>query len=187
MGTWIRMGFEGCDCSSRPAVRLNVRATAIQANRALAWGLLLSPLAQVAMGTPFMRGLLFDLALLAAHAALSLALFGLPKAVGSDDWKLWFGFKPKGMGPRSNFLMTGWRIALVAPYSLLTFVGPLAWFCWLPALWLWLRLPFSAVGHIAAAIAYAGRRWRLRTEDAWILGGLCAFIFILASIYNLLR
>lgn len=187
MGTWIRMGFEECDCRSRRPLRFDVRASAVQVNRALAWGLLLSPLAQIAMRTPFIRGLLFDLALLGAHAALSLALFGLPKVPGSDGWKLWFGFKPKDLAPRSSFLMTGWRIALVAPYSILSFMGSLAWFSWLPALWLWLRLPFSVVGHIAAAIAYAGRRWRLRMEDAWILGGFCAFIFIVASIYNLLR
>ena len=187
MSTWIRMGFEGCDCGWKSAVRTDVRVVAIQVNRALAWGLLLSPLAQVAMGTPFLRGLKFDLALLAAHAALSLVLFGLPKVPGGDGWKLWVGLKPKGLAPRSNFLMTGWRIALVAPYSILSFVGPLAWLSWLPAMWLWLRLPFSVIGHVTAAVAYAARRWRMRSEGAWLLGGLCALAFMGASFYNLFR
>lgn len=164
------------------------RKFAVQANRWIAWLLVVSPPVQWAAGIRFRDGLVFDAALLLVHGAMSLVLFGLPKTEERERWKLWAGLKPRGLSRRGDFLLSGWRIALAVPYTAASFVGSLGWALWLPTLWLWIRLPFGVVGHLTRAVTYALRRWGMRDEgDAAIAGAAVAGVFTLCSTVNLFR
>lgn len=163
----------------------------IRLNRLLAWSIVASPVAQIALGTRLLNGLLLDLVLLLVHGALSLALFGIPKAAKEKEWMVWLGWQPAGLSARNDFLMTGWRIALVLPYTALAFAiaSPLNWVLAIPAIGLGLRLPFSVLGHVDAATAYAARRWGLPDDQAQslLLGFIVAALFAAAGTLNLLR
>lgn len=172
-------------CTCKPNSR---RKLAIQANRWIAWLLVVSPPVQWAAGVRFRDGLVFDLALLLVHGVASLVLFGLPKTEESERWKLWAGLRPRSLSRRGAFLLSGWRIALAAPYTLASFVGPLGWALWLPTFWLWIRLPFGVMGHLAEAVTYALRRWGVRDEnDAFMAGATVAGVFAACSTVNLFR
>jgi hypothetical protein len=158
----------------------------LKANRALAWALVLSPPVQIVLGTPFLRGLAFDLALLAAHAVASLLLFGLPRTQGRSRWLLFVGIEPQGLSPRNRFLMTGWSIALALAYAPAFLFIPLAALVLGPA-WLlsWLLLPMRTISHVFQAAQYAGRRWGLRHPDAVADAGFAAaFVFVAGNLAN---
>lgn len=169
---------------------LRRKRTWIVFNRTLAWALLISPLVQIGLGTRLLPGLLFDLALLVAHGALSLALHGLPQARRGDGWLRWLGFAPSGLTARGSFLMTGWRIALALLTTVLWPTGmpmvllPLTWPAWL----LWLRLPFSIAGHVYRASWYALRRWGAdRKVDVEVVAVLITLACFASNFINLVR
>lgn len=167
------------------------RRSIIQLNRLLGWALLVSPALQWAAGVKFLSGFVFDLGLLLIHSVISLAIYGMPSAEQRQRWKLWVGLRPSGLSPRNEFLLTGWRIFLTVPYSLAAFGGPLFVILGWPAIsavWLWLRLPFTVVGHIVDAVAYAARRWGLRDSGTALgLGIILAIAFHFCTVVNLLR
>lgn len=173
------------------------RRNVIQVNRLLGWALLLSPALQWAAGVRFLDGLAFDLGLLLVHSVISLAIYGLPSATEQERWKLWVGLRPRGLSPRNEFLLTGWRVFLVAPYVLVGVAAALGWivtlgwpglWLWIPGLWLWIRLPFTVFSHIAQAVGYAARRWGVYDgEQALTLGIWLAIAFYACTVVNLLR
>jgi hypothetical protein len=180
-----RVHFRWPVCAACPS-----RRNVIQINRLLGWALLLSPALQWVAGVRFLHGLAFDLGLLLVHSVISLAIYGLPSAEAQERWKLWVGLRPRGLSPRSEFLLTGWRVFLVAPYALVGFASPLGWVLTLgwPGLWLWLRLPFTVFSHIAQAAGYAARRWGLCDgKEALALGFGLAIAFYACTLVNLLR
>lgn len=88
----------------------------IKANRVLAWSLIVSPPIQFCIGMSFITGLWIDLAILVAHGALSLALFGKPET-RERTWKVTMhllGFRSADMSERNRFLLSGYRIVLGA-------------------------------------------------------------------------
>lgn len=179
-----------CPASASWARALKNKRLWITLNRGLAWILLISPVIQIALGTRLVPGLLLDLALLVAHAALSLALFGLPQARHRDGWVRWLGFAPAKLTERGSFLMTGWRIALAMLTTVLWPTGmpivllPLTWPAWL----LWLRLPFSIASHVYRASGYALRRWGAdRKLDVQAVAVLITVACFAANFINLLR
>jgi hypothetical protein len=172
------------------------RRNIIRVNRLFGWALLLSPALQWAAGVRFLHGLAFDLGLLLVHSVLSLAIYGLPSATEQERWKLWVGLRPRGLSPRNEFLLTGWRVFLVAPYVLVGVAAPLVsvtlgWpGLWLliPGLWLWIRLPFTVFSHIVQAVGYAARRWGLCDGEGALTLGIClAIAFYACTVVNLLR
>ena len=162
----------------------------IKANRVLAWSLIVSPPLQIVTGFPFVAGLLIDLAILVAHGALSLALFGKPetreKVISFPMHVL--GFRPRGLGERQNFLLTGYRIALPVGTLALLFVVPssgalfICVLCFYPLL----RLPVSIIQHVYGAANYAFRRWGMRAlaSDTAVL---LVFVYLVLSVLNLVR
>lgn len=152
-------------CTFCPVRQRLDKALALRVNRLLAWALVISPALQVALRTDFWRGLWLDLGILAAHAGLSLYLFGLPP--GTSRWHLALGLADKALSARGSFLLTTWRIALPFLYTpALLFVPWLGVLVGLPALVLWVVLPFNLASHLFDAAHYALRRWRVKTEDA---------------------
>lgn len=185
----------------------------MRVNRALAWALVASPVLQILLRTDLARGLWLDLAILMAHAALSLALFGLPqyknlrKTVGTR----WFGLSELGMSPRNQFLLGAWRMVV----SVLWLIAiPCAVFAWgwlatvvpqlqsasvsvgvgvlvLPlfsfSVFYWLLLQHSLITHLYQATGYALRRWGYTHNAApWVARALVA-VFVYSSIVNLFR
>lgn len=181
----MRLALQTCESCAR----WTGKVFWLKANRVLAWALLASPPVQMALGTPFLRGLVFDLALLAAHAALSLALFGLPRVPGKGRWMLFAGLEPPGLSPRNRFLMTGWGIALAFVHAPGFMFIPMATLALGPAwLLLWLLLPVRMVSHVFQAAAYAGRRWGLRHPDALADAGFAAaFVSVAGNLANVVR
>lgn len=165
------------------------RLSWMRLNRALAWGLVLSPLVQIALGTNFWRGLALDLAILLAHGALSLALFGPPRAPASSRWLLWVGIEPEGLSPRNRFLMTGWSIALAVMYTPAIFLVPIATLVvGMPLLLIWLLLPIRLWLHVQQASTYALRRQGL-TDPAALSSAAIGVVLFFAGVnlVNLLR
>lgn len=186
MSLVLRPACTACPLRWRPG-----KATLLRANRLLAWALVVSPALQVALGTDFWRGLWLDLAILAAHAGLSLAIFGLPPGIPRGF--LAIGFAEYGMSERARFLLTGWRVALPFLYAVLLSVPlllvPVLWLVVaLPLLLFWIALPFNLAAHIFQAAHYALRRWRLKAEDARdAVAMLLVAAFFWASAVNLVR
>jgi hypothetical protein len=95
----------------------------LRVNRTLAWALVVSPVVQIALGSALVPGLLLDLAILLMHGALSVWLFGLPKASEKVDtaWIRWIGTPHEGLSPRQQFLLSGWRVVLGTGYQLVLY------------------------------------------------------------------
>ncbi|PWF47861.1 hypothetical protein C7C56_013430 [Massilia glaciei] len=155
-------------------------------NRILAWALLISPVVQLLMGTNFWRALPFDFALLLGHGALSLVLFGVPKMKGKglSTPMLGFGIRDIGMSARNDFLLSGYRIAMVVVAGMLVWAHPLLWMTIPTAFYSILRLPVSIIEHLYNAIVYAFKRWGVggRTSD---FAELIVTAYFLLSIANL--
>ncbi|NHZ62322.1 hypothetical protein [Massilia genomosp. 1] len=191
----------------RPRALMPPKIIWMRVNRLLAWALIVSPLAQIALGTPFMRGLALDLVILLAHGALSLALFGMPKsATRRFNVALHvFGRKTRDLSPRNTFLLSGHRLGLTFLLGLLLFGLPLlprsvldavvpvliALFAWIvpgAALVFWplLRVPLTLVQHLHPAIDLALRRWGMRS-NAQDLAVMVVVVFFFVSFINLIR
>jgi hypothetical protein len=162
----------------------------IKANRVLAWSLIASPPLQIAAGFPVVAGLLIDLAILVAHGVLSLVLFGKPetKAKVISFGMHIAGFRPRGLGERQRFLLTGYRIAIpVVAITLISLVPSyatlaLCLMCFYPLL----RLPITVIQHIFGAVIYAFRRWGLR-DYATVNAVIIVAVYLLLSVANLAR
>ncbi|MFB9242696.1 hypothetical protein IV454_04590 [Massilia antarctica] len=180
----------------------------MQVNRVLAWALIVSPLAQWALGTAFMRGLALDLAMLLAHAAMSLVLFGAPKVPARRFSVAMhvFGRQPADLSPRNRFLLSGYRVGLtllllalvltliavlrLIPFSnYLAYVGVL-WIVAVPSsvlvLWPLLRMPMTLSQHLDPSIVQALRRWGMRTNAGSAAVWIVIFFFLFSYI-NLIR
>ncbi|NHZ62321.1 hypothetical protein [Massilia genomosp. 1] len=149
----------------------------IRFNRILAWTLIGSPLLQWVLDAPFWLCLWIDLAMLLAHAGLSLALFGKPERKSrtfSVSMHV-FGFSPWDLSARIEFLMTGYRIflVLVGAGMIVPLIAVLAYriarvdLFFGPAMF-WVLMAYCApisfmaifvLLHIHAAARQAGRRW----------------------------
>jgi hypothetical protein len=180
-----------CPCETPVLARMTSRTFWIRVNRLLAWSVVISPFVQIALRTNLVNGLLLDLAQLAAHAVLSLWLFGLPRSSNGDRWVVWIGVSPEALSPRGRFLMTAWRIALgllwiPAIYVLGSTFGALALLLVPLYLPLWVLQPVFVLGHVFGASRYAFGRWRLRDESGgWVAAFFLAGMFAFASAFNL--
>lgn len=178
----------------------------VRANRILAWALIVAPCTQWALGSAFVRWLPLYLAIFAGHAALSLALFGLPKATTrrSTAAMLVFGRRPLEQDARNRFLLGGYRVGLTAlillpmaqwlPAGLTFAVMPLM--VGLPVIglvivavlvivfWPLFRTPLTLVQHLYPAIVHALQRWGVR-DGAGILAALIVLHFFILSAVNL--
>ncbi|NHZ34610.1 hypothetical protein [Massilia rubra] len=173
----------------------------MRVNRLLAWALIVSPLAQIALGTSFMRGLALDLVILLAHAALSLALFGMPKnAARRFSVALHvFGQQPENMSPRNQYLLSGHRVGLTLLFVLLIlaarplldlpgfliYVGPNVLLLMVMS-WPLVRMPFTLFQHVYPSIVQALRRWGMREHADDVAAVIVGLFFLLSSI-NLIR
>lgn len=154
----------GCGCAAA-----SLWPAAIRVNRLLAWLLVAMPWLHIAAGTPFLRGLVYDLGILGAHGVLSLALFGPPKA-RRDPELMWFGIAPRDMTPRNVFLLTGWNIAAACLTMALTAAlwrgtpavvfGTFILVLFAQGALLWVPLPIRVVNHVYQAVEYALARRR---------------------------
>ncbi len=183
----------------------------MRVNRVLAWALVGSPVLQIMLGTDLVRGLWLDLAILIAHGALSVALFGLPKNRDPRQalWTRWAGLPEHSMSPRNRFLLSGWRVAvsslwLVAVPTVITVWGWLE--TALPALkvlglgmgmvllpvlyvggFFGLLLQYGLVTHLHRATVYALRRWGYAPTHAPKVAFWTVAVFLATSIANLFR
>ncbi|MCE3603585.1 hypothetical protein LXA47_08195 [Massilia sp. P8910] len=180
----------------------------MQVNRVLAWALIVSPLAQWTLGTAFMRGLALDLAILLAHAAMSLALFGMPKTPARRFSVAMhaIGWRPADLSPRNRFLLSGYRVGLtllvlalvpevIAALSPSPVPANVAYvrLLWFPAtallviaFWALLRLPITLFQHLHPSIFQALRRWGMRENAGSVATTITAAFFVLSFI-NLIR
>jgi hypothetical protein len=181
----------------------------MRVNRALAWALVGSPLLQIMLGTDLVRGLWLDLAILIAHGALSVALFGLPKNKDPRQtlWTRFAGLPEYSMSPRNKFLLSGWRVAisslwLVAIPSVITvwrwletalpaLTNLSMGMVWIPILYIGgffgLLLQYGLVTHLHRASIYALRRWGCAPADATTVAHWTVIVFLASSIANLVR
>lgn len=176
----------------------------IRINRMLAWASIIAPFTQWALGSAPMTSLAFGLAIFLAHAVLSLALFGLPKAMKGKSTvaMLLLGRRPPGQDAHNRFLLDGYRVGLTAlflvPIAHCLTVGltlavipamvglPVAS---LPVIavmvvisWPLLRTPLTLVQHLYPAIVRALQRWGVR-DGAHVLATLIvAHFFILCAV-----
>ncbi len=181
----------------------------MRVNRVLAWALVGSPLLQIMLGTDLVPGLWLDLAILIAHGALSVALFGLPKNKDPRQtvWTRFAGLPEYSMSPRNKFLLSGWRIA-VSSLWLVAIPSVITVWRWLetalPALrdlsmgmvlvpmlyiggFFGLLLQYGVVTHLHRASIYALRRWGCTPADATAVAYLTVIVFLASSIANLVR
>jgi nitric oxide reductase large subunit len=181
----------------------------MRVNRILAWALVVSPVLQIVLRTNLVNGLWLDLAILIAHAVLSVALFGLPKNKNPRQifWTRWACLPELGMSPRHQFLLSGWRVA-VSSLWLVGLFGGVALCQWmapsapdsiktisniffLSAIYLGgffgLLLPYGVVTHLGKATMYALRRWGNARDDTTDLASLVVLLFLAASVVNLFR
>jgi hypothetical protein len=185
----------------------------LRVNRTLAWSLVVSPIAQLMLGSALVPGLLLDLAILLVHGGLSIWLFGAPKATRPIDtaWTRWMGASYADMSPRNRFLLSGWRVALSSGYQValvllaigLTALG--GYLGWLPGVLIGMvavplyflmvsaggffgsMLPYAIITHLFGASRYATRRWGFKNFDAAAISALVVMIFAVLSIVNLFR
>jgi hypothetical protein len=197
--------------SSQASALVQDKKLWMRVNRVLAWALVGSPLLQIMLGTNLVRGLWLDLAILIAHGALSVALFGLPKNKDPRQalWTRWAGLPEHSMSPRNKFLLSGWRVAVS---SLWLVAMPTAMIVWgwietaVPALkvlnsglgmallpvfyiggYFGLLLQYGIVTHLHRATVYALRRWGCAPADAPVVAYWTVAVFLAASIANLFR
>jgi hypothetical protein len=181
----------------------------MRVNRFLAWALVGSPVLQIMLGTDLVRGLWLDLAILIAHGALSVALFGLPKNKDPRQilWTRFAGLPEYSMSPRNKFLLSGWRVAvsslwLVAIPSVIAAWGWLETaapalknlgmgMVWVPILYVGgffgLLLQYGLVTHLHRASIYALRRWGYSPANTPGLAFWLVVVFLASSIANLFR
>jgi hypothetical protein len=162
----------------------------MRANRVLAWTLLFSPLVQLAMHMTFARGLQLDLALLLGHGALSLILFGKPKA-RTRTFRVEMhvlGFRLHDLSERNRFLLGGYRIALGAFAATVMFMsgGLTAFVTFIAFFYPLLRQPVTVIQHIYNATMLALRRWGMG-ENADVIASSIVLAFMLASFVNLVK
>lgn len=184
---------------------LNAKLLLIRFNRMLAWALLISPVAQIMMGTGFWRGLKFDLGILLMHAVLSVILFGLPRAESFRHQHIFrrlIGGHRDLLHGRNRFLLDALRIwasvvkLLLIPVmigGLLSFlmfwpvfvllVFPLGMAC----LYFSLLLAASVLRHVRDASIYAYRRWHIPHTAATWLGWGTMGVFVALSYVNLIK
>ncbi len=184
----------------------------LRINRALAWGLIVSPLLQIMLGSALVPGLILDLVILLVHGGLSVWLFGLPKSPKRDDGTMhWIGTSEARMSPRNRFLLSGWRLMISTLYLLgLSLLVALAsalpgnlslGILWLPiglglmvmVNFFGLMWPYAAVTHVFGASSYALRRWgtldslgNTTAVTPWV-SGLIVLIFMATSIANVFK
>jgi hypothetical protein len=184
----------------------------LRINRALAWGLIVSPALQIMLGSALVPGLILDLVILLLHGGLSVWLFGLPKSPKGDDGTMhWIGTSEARMSPRNRFLLSGWRLMISSLYllsiPLLVTLGsalPDGWglgvvlipaglgmllvFNFFSVMW-----PYAAVTHVFGASGYAMRRWGALdslgsyTAAAPWVSGLIVLLFMATSIANVFK
>jgi hypothetical protein len=184
----------------------------LRVNRTLAWVLIISPAVQIAMGSDWLLGLLWDLAVLLVHGGLSVWLFGRPQSLGHDDGAMhWLGTSEARMTPRSRFLLSGWRVLISTSYFLalplvgycasvlssLSFVsalvipGVVAVVVLIAAVnYFGLMWPYAAVTHVFGASTYALRRWGTvgsSNSAIAVVSSLIALMFMVLSVANLTR
>lgn len=173
-------------------------------NRVLAWALIVAPFTQWALGTRLVNGLMVEVAIFVAHAALSLALFGLPKATSrrATTTMLLFGRRPAGQDARNAFLLNGYRIGLTSLLSItvtkymamgLAFamgsaiVGlPIITLMMIAMLviifWPIVRSPLTLVQHLYPAIVQALQRWGVRDGANALAALIVVHYFVLSTI-----
>jgi hypothetical protein len=186
----------------------------LRVNRILAWALVISPVVQIALGSALVPGLLLDLAILLMHCALSVWLFGLPKASEKIDtaWIRWIGAPHEGLSPRQQFLLSGWRVVLGTSYQLVLYaviacmVMWSGWFRAIPSelmaifavpVWLvilvasvyfGLMLPYAIVTHLYRASRYAlarsGGGWGAGTGWRSRVAGIACSIMVVAFLLS---
>jgi hypothetical protein len=184
----------------------------LRINRALAWGLVVSPALQIMLGSALVPGLILDLVILLVHGGLSVWLFGLPKSPKRDDGTMhWIGTSEARMSPRNRFLLSGWRLMISTLYLMsipLWFalgsavpsgwglsvvlvpagLGLLVMFNFFSVMW-----PYAAVTHVFGASNYALRRWgsfhSLGSTTAVVpwASSLIVLLFMATSIANLFK
>jgi hypothetical protein len=195
--------------SSHASALVSDKKLWMRVNRVLAWTLVGSPVLQIALGTDLVRGLWLDLAILIAHGALSIALFGLPKNKDPRQtfWTRWAGLPEHGMSPRNKFLLSGWRVA-VSSLWLVAIPGVITVWGWLqtampplkaldlgvlliPILYaggfFGLLLQYGLITHLHRASVYALRRWGYSPANTPALAFWLVVVFLASSIANLLR
>ncbi|NHZ98559.1 hypothetical protein [Massilia sp. CCM 8734] len=180
----------------------------VRANRILAWALIVAPCTQWALGSAFVSWLPLYLAIFLGHAALSLALFGLPKATNrrATTAMLLLGRRPLGHDARNRFLLGGYRVGLTSLILLpmaqclpvgLTFavmhlivglpiIGLVIVAVLVIVFWPLFRTPLTLVQHLYPAIVHALQRWGVR-DGASILAALIVAHFFVLSAVNLLK
>jgi hypothetical protein len=185
--------------------RFNAKLFWIRINRTLAWTLLLSPPVQIMLGTGFLNGLAFDLVLLLIHGALSLILFGTPRAASFRSQHAlmrFLGGDRSLLKGRDRFLLDAWRIliCLFNPWAMallayaVTFAAMflnILGLLFLPLisalLYFNILLPASVLRHVRDASSYAYKRWRVPPEQALWLGWGTMIAFSVLSIANLFK
>jgi hypothetical protein len=184
---------------------INNKMRLIQFNRGLAWVLLLSPPVQIMLSTGLINGIVFDLVLLIAHGALSLVLFGTPRAASFRSQHAlmrFLGGDRSRLKGRDRFLLDAWRIliCLFNPWAMamlgyaVTFAAMflnILGLLFLPLisalLYFNILLPASVLRHVRDASSYAYKRWRVPPEQALWLGWGTMIAFGVLSIANLFK
>jgi hypothetical protein len=185
----------------------------LRVNRTLAWALVVSPMVQIMLGSALVPGLLLDLAILLVHGALSIWLFGAPKAARPIDtaWTRWMGASYADMSPRNRFLLSGWRVALSSGYQVALVLLALGlamlggYLGWLPGVLIGMvavplyflmmsaggffgsMLPYAIITHLFGASRYATRRWGFKDFNAAAISVVVVVLFAALSIVNLFR
>lgn len=176
----------------------------IRINRMLAWALIVAPFTHWALGSAAIKSLAFELAIFLAHAVLSLALFGFPKAMKGKTAvaMLLLGRRPPGQDAHNRFLLDGYRIGLTAlvlvPMAHYLAVGlalaAAPAFLGLPVvalmmiavmvviLWPLFRTPLTLVQHLYPAILRALQRWGVRDGACALATLIVAYFFILCAL-----
>jgi hypothetical protein len=197
--------------SSQASTMVQDKKLWMRVNRALAWALVVSPVLQIMLGTDLVRGLWLDLAILIAHGALSVVLFGLPKNKDPRQalWTRWAGLPEHSMSPRNRFLLSGWRVAVSSLWLVAIPTAIMVW-RWLetavpamkalnlglgvaliPVLYVGgffgLLLQYGLVTHLHRATVYALRRWGYAPTHAPTVAFWTVLVFFATSIANLVR
>ncbi len=183
----------------------NGRSLLIRLNRLLAWGLLLSPVIQILLGTGFGTSVAFLLVLLVIHALLSFVLFDksltytAPERSKSNSTT---GEQSNWRVTRNKFFKNASRIfiGLLAPFLFFITALPFMFavgakpslgllFIPLTLVILYFNALFilSILRHVRDASSYAFRRSWLPRSDALWLGWWTMWVFAALSMINLFK